>query len=265
MAIVLIGQPPEYCSQIMAVIPEVTEPGYIAIPMRRKGWKSVAYLGVLNAGDGYQPEMEKCLHASERETLNGYWYKPRKRNFLSGRFVAKKVLAKFLKEPDLTKIIIKPGIFNQPLLSYTTSNPPGFSISHSLSYTSCLVFPQEHPMGIDIETSANHAAAQDITSQLTDREKTMIKYKGLPEYVFHIKLWTIKEALSKVLKTGLTAPLEIYEIAEIHRDNYFYFSTFKNFAQYKAITFSWRSNICSFVLPQKTKCDLDNLIAYINR
>ena len=247
----------------MAEILEEKEPGYINIPLERKNWTSTAYLGVLGTRGCRQLEMEKFLHTSEQEVLNRFRYGPRQRSFLSGRYVAKKVLSKFLGEPDLTKIIIKPGIFNQPLLNYAIPDPPGFSISHSLSYTSCLVFPQEHPMGIDIETSPNNAA-ESIAPQLTDREKKMIKYTRLGEDVFYVKLWTIKEALSKVLTTGLTAPMNIYEIAEIHQDGQFYFSTFKNFSQYKAITFALRGNICSFVLPQKTKCDLDNLIAYIN-
>lgn len=247
----------------MVTIQQPAEPDYIDIPLKRKNWTSIAYLGILNTGTNHEIPIENYLHASEQKIFEGYKYEARKMSFLSGRYVAKKVLSQSLQEPDLTKIIIKSGIFNQPLLNYPTSDPPGFSISHSLSCTSCLVFPQEHPMGIDIEsnfTDANEA----IAPQLTDHEKLLYKSINLKEDSLHIKLWTIKEALSKVLTTGLTVPMNIYEIAEIQRDDQFYFSTFKNFAQYKAISFNWAGNICSFVLPLKTKCYLENLIAYIN-
>ncbi|MDN5215437.1 4'-phosphopantetheinyl transferase superfamily protein [Fulvivirgaceae bacterium BMA12] len=246
----------------MSIIHDYTKPGCIHLPLQRNDWTSTACLGILDNDNNTSP-IEKYLHPSELKHFDTYHYEARKKSFLSGRYLAKSVLSHFLHEPDLRKIVIRSGIFNQPLLNYPMPNPPGFSISHSASFTSCLVFPREHPMAIDIE-SYNSEATEAIASQLTEKEKTLYRSMGLREDIFMLELWTIKEALSKVLTTGLTAPMHIYEIGEVYKKGQFHYSTFKNFAQYKAISFNWKRNICSFVLPLKTKCDLDNLIAYIN-
>jgi phosphopantetheinyl transferase len=167
-----------------------------------------------------------------------------------------------LAEEDLTQITIKWGVFNQPLLIYPEKNPPKFSLSHTRAHSACLVFPQEHPMGIDIE-SYTHNDYKSVESLLTEKEKLL--GSGIRGNIaeFYIQLWTIKEALSKTLQTGLMVPVEIYEIAEIHNFGSYYISTFKNFLQYKAISFRWKGNICSIVLPEKTHCDLKLLNAYM--
>jgi len=198
----------------------------------------------------------------EMEIYNSIKYEKRKKDYLSGRYIAKKVLSRYLKEQDLTKLTIKWGVFNQPLLVYLEENPPKFSLSHTCTHSACLVFPQEHPMGIDIEPYT-HSNYKSIESQLTEKERLLGRDIRENIAVFYIQLWTIKEALSKTLQTGLTVPVEIYEIAEIQKIGQYYVSTFKNFMQYKAISFRWKGNICSFVLPEKTNCDLNVLNAYM--
>ncbi len=235
----------------------------IKLNLRRKNWQGTAFLR-LSAPNAYNKLLaENYLHKSEYAIFNGFEYEARKKSFLQGRYVAKETLSHFLQEPDLKKIIVKSGVFNQPMLNYPIAEPPGFSISHSHGGTCCLVYPQEHPMGIDIQSMVDNAT-EAIDSQLTNHEKMLSRSSCMSDDYFYIKLWTVKEALSKVLTTGLTSPMEIYEIDEISKKGQFYFSTFKNFTQYKAISFIWAGNICSFVLPLKTKCDLDDLINYIN-
>ncbi len=241
----------------------ISKSSIIKLKLTRENWHSTAFLRLSEPNAYTKLLAEKYLHKSEYEIFDGFEYEARKKSFLQGRYVAKKALSHFLEEPDLTKIIVKSGVFNQPMLNYPIAEPPGFSISHSLSGTCCLVFPQEHPMGIDIQSKVDYAI-EAIDSQLTDEEKMLSRRSDMRDDIFYIKLWTIKEALSKVLTTGLTSPMEIYEIDNISKKDEFYYSTFKNFTQYKAISFIWAGNVCSFVLPLKTKCDLDELINYIN-
>ena len=234
---------------------------YIDIKLTRKNWAAKAFLGLSE---------NKISHANPTQYLNEYemgiynniQHHKRKKDYLSGRTIAKKVLSRYLLEEDLTRITIKWGVFNQPILVYPEKNPPKFSLTHTRGYSACLVFPQEHPMGIDIE-SYTHNDYKSVESLLTEKEKLLGSDTGENIAEFYILLWTIKEALSKTLQTGLTVPLEIYEIAEIRNFGLYYVSTFKNFLQYKAISFRWKGNICSIVLPEKTHCDLKLLNAYM--
>lgn len=235
----------------------------LPISLTRENWKGKAYIGLFNGDDQQLPFPHAYLHKSELEKYVQIKLEQRKQSFIAGRLVAKQTLSYLFKENDLTKIAIKPGIFNQPLIDYHNNQLKyKISLSHSSDQSICLVFPEEHPMGIDMETVRKNSG-MDIASQLTSYEKSLWQNDAMDIDTFYVLLWTIKEALSKVLHTGLTVPLEIYEIEHIAKKRNFYISTFKNFGQYKVISFRKGSNVYSFALPLKTDCDLVNLIAYI--
>lgn len=70
-------------------------------------------------------------------------------------------------------------------------------------------------------------------------------------------LWTAKEALSKILKTGLMIPFKILEISAMHVDDGCYYTEFKNFYQYQSCSFQLENKFISIVYPRKTKIHLD--------
>jgi hypothetical protein len=47
--------------------------------------------------------------------------------------------------------------------------------------------------------------------------------------------------------------MSVYEIQKIGNEGDFIMSTYKNFPQYKALSFFWREAIVSVVLPRKTE------------
>ncbi len=67
----------------------------------------------------------------------------------------------------------------------------------------------------------------------------------------------MKEALSKVLKTGLTVLLSILEVKNIQICNDNLISTFTNFPQYCSISFNIYDYICSIVYPRNVEIDID--------
>jgi 4'-phosphopantetheinyl transferase len=71
-------------------------------------------------------------------------------------------------------------------------------------------------------------------------------------------LWTIKEALSKVLCTGLMAPIQVYNLTEFQPiDSGIWESLFQNFGQYKAVTWIGSSHVLSLVLPKRSSLSLE--------
>ncbi len=201
-------------------------------------------------------EAAAFLHPQEREYYEKLKFEKRIKSYLAGRLTAKKAIAAYLVEKDLTKILIQSGIFTQPIVTYDKKQNIQVSISHSDDFGAAVAFPEAHPMGIDIE-KIHRDQNEAIEREVTESEIKLIK--GLP-YSYETMLtllWTTKEALSKVLKTGLMTPFKLFEIAKIEHQQDRMLSFYKNFAQYKTLSFLIGNTVCSLVYPMKTELDLD--------
>ena len=101
-------------------------------------------------------------------------------------------------------------------------------------------------MGIDIETKTK-SDSEFLETYLTESEKKMIKESDgvLSKEVF----FSAKESLSKILKTGLTSPLEIYEISKVDMDHDNISLFYKNFTQYKSTVVLVNDEIRSVTFP----------------
>ena len=109
-------------------------------------------------------------------------------------------------------------------------------------------------MGIDIER---------INPKREDLLKGLILQSELDELTQHCSpiydaktlftwVWTAKEALGKALCTGLTVPFPIYEIQNVAIEKGLLTATYKNFRQYKVISFIWEEAVISIALPRHT-------------
>lgn len=225
----------------------------INILLKRKNWQSEAILGLSSMpADLLSDQKERFLHKNELKFLNQCHDEKKRRQFLQSRKLSKELLSTHLKETNLTKIHIESGVFNQPVITYPSVIHPAISISHSDNCSACIITSEIHPMAIDIE-KIQHNKKEHMAPPLSHSEKTLVKELPSHEYITYLQLWTAKEAISKVLKTGLMASFEIYEIDNVNISGAYTIFTFKNFAQYKAISFEIKGNICSVVLPKKTK------------
>jgi 4'-phosphopantetheinyl transferase len=92
-------------------------------------------------------------------------------------------------------------------------------------------------MGIDLE-GIDSTRYETILSQRSEKERKWVQAANREDTLqFATALWTAKEALSKVLCTGLMSPVQIYNLSEFTRINQgHYEGTFRNFGQYKTMT-----------------------------
>ncbi|AOY78329.1 4'-phosphopantetheinyl transferase family protein [Clostridium formicaceticum] len=196
-------------------------------------------------------EIIQHLHPQERNYYYTLKYEKRSSSYLLGRFVAKQAVAAITGEKYLTNICIQSGVFNQPIAVHNKQNIQ-VSITHCGGFGAALAFSEAHPMGIDVEQIKLNK--RDVfEKQSTNLEKLELNSIPISYDMGLTLLWTVKEALSKVLKTGLTVPLNLFEISKIELSNYYIVSYYKNFTQYKAISFTIGNYMCSIVLPLKTK------------
>ncbi len=191
------------------------------------------------------------LHDQERSYYNTLKFKKRARSYLIGRFVAKQAVSALSSEENLTNVLIGSGIFNQPIVVSNRQNIK-VSITHSEDFGAALAFPEAHPMGIDLEI-INSQQREALEGQVTEWEKQQII--SLPfAYDAGLTLsWTAKEALSKVMKTGLMTPFHVFSIVSMERSKHYIMCYFENFPQYKALCFPIGKYMCAIVYPLKTE------------
>lgn len=194
------------------------------------------------------------LHSTEKAHYESLKFERRKQSYLLGRIAAKTAVSALLEISNPASFSIGFGIFHFPVVKGLNENTQ-VSISHCDDIGIALAFPEEHPLGLDIE-KINDQRLEAIKSQLADEEKLLLEGYALPPITGFTLAWTIKEALSKVLRTGLTADFKILEISSIKGSAQEYTSTFRYYDQYKAL--SWHSDdyACSVILPRKTSTDL---------
>lgn len=197
------------------------------------------------------------IHPQESTMLERLTFPRRRTSYLMGRYCAKQAIQQIDNSLILNEIWIGEGIFHQPILYGNEINTMQVSIAHTHDLGAALVFDERYPMGIDIELNNDHHAST-IISELTSFEQDLLNNQwpvssNIQPYPW---IWTVKEALGKALKTGLTVPMSVYAIKEIGHEGDFIMSTYKNFSQYKALSFFWREVIVSVVLPRKTEMTL---------
>lgn len=195
---------------------------------------------------------EAVLHQKERAVFCtdslGRW----RMGYLRGRLAAKLALGCLHEALDWQDVAIERGVFGQPIVSSRMLANMQVSISHSGGWAAALAFPEAHPMAIDLEVfRANQQEV--IRANMRHAELAAMAATGVHETMGLTLLWTIKESLSKVLRTGLMTPFEIYAIDAIRDQGGLLVSTFQNFAQYRCLSFLIADLGVSICLPKRTE------------
>ena len=201
--------------------------------------------------------LDEIFHSSERRYFDTIKSEKRKFTYLSGRFAGKLAVAEYLHEDDMSRIEIRSGFFDQPLVKHLSVETPELTLSHCSDLAIAIAYQTGHIMGVDVEEidlSKSHVFKSQLTQdEITRAEGTFEDFR----MGYHL-MWTAKEALSKALKCGLTVPFDILEIDEIKSsESGAYISLYKNFVQYKCCSWIMDRHILSITLPQKTDIGLD--------
>ena len=198
------------------------------------------------------------LHSEEKAYYEALKIDRRKASYLLGRIAAKQAVLELVNNKTIDSFSIGFGVFYFPVVKYLQNENIQVSITHCDTIGIALAYPEEHPLGIDVE-KINPKNTETMRSLIVDREYDLISLHFLEISIGSTLIWTIKEALSKVLKTGLTIDFKILEIETLENIGSTYVSTFKYFSQYKAVSKKIGSHVCSVVLPKNTTCNLNVL------
>ncbi len=203
------------------------------------------------------------LHPAERAFYENLKIPRRKQSYLLGRIAAKTAVSTLLEGNDPTSFHIGSGIFDFPVIKGLNASIQ-VSISHCNDIGVALAFPEEHPLGVDIE-KIDEQRLQIMKGQLTGEETALLEDCQIASPTGFTLAWTIKEAFSKVLKTGLTADFNVLQINSIERTGQAYTSTFRYFDQCKAVSIHSGNYACTIILPKKTTADLEPFFAAFSK
>ncbi len=196
------------------------------------------------------------LHPNELAYFSTLKYDKRKLSYLLGRIAAKKAICEIIEPQPISSFYIDFGIFQFPVVKNCNTTNIQVCISHCDNIGTALAFPEEHPLGIDIE-KIDADKMNAIKTQISAKEFDLLADNNLTEVNGGTIVWTIKEALSKVFRTGMTLDFSVLEIESLKKDGRFYVSSFRYCAQYKAITCQAGDYVCSIIIPKNTEPGLD--------
>ncbi len=197
------------------------------------------------------------LHPDETSYYETLKYDKRKVSYLLGRITAKTAVRELLRQDIvLQSFSVVSGVFQFPVVRHIPTHNVQVSISHCDNLGIALAFPEEHPLAVDIER-IDEDKIITMKSIICVGEVEKVSECALTEATEATVLWTIKEALSKILKTGLTVNFELLEIEFIQREGAILTGIFKHFSQYRSISLVVGEHVCSIVLPKNTYTDVE--------
>ncbi len=195
------------------------------------------------------------LHYHEHSQFGQLKFDRRRKSYLLGRLAAKQAVGALTGIQRMDTIWIDSGVFTHPVVKLEGHPNIGTSISHCNTLGIALAYPEAHPLGVDLEL-IDEARLDILEKHSTERERQFFAALGYNKPISYTILWTIKESLSKALRTGLTVDLKLLEIkslipsASFVQGEYTYFGQYKFFASYSD------TYAVAVVLPKKTKTDL---------
>ena len=196
------------------------------------------------------------LHKEEKSKYERFPDEQRRASYLLGRLAAKRAVQRLVGEVDPASICIGSGVFQFPVVKGEGLSNVQVSISHCEGLGFCAAFPEAHPLGVDVEimTPAN---ADIVSGQLSLSEKQLIRRK-VPDLDYTV-VFSMKEALSKILRTGMMLDFQLLEIDTIAKEGDYLCCTFRHFSQYKAYAFCQGNRVFSLALPGRTSVELDEI------
>ncbi len=210
-------------------------------------------------GRDYPALRDRCdtfLHHRELAYFLTLPTERRRQPYLLGRFAAKQALSARAGMDEPTRIEIAAGVFQQPVVRPGLPEPLGVTITHSSQLACAVAFPETHPMAIDVEDE-HPDRTTTMASQILPAEFDRARLawpQGAPHATM---IWTAKEALSKILRCGLTVPLSLLAVSNLvqHADSAG--GEFEHFRQYRFETWRVGPTVMSIVVPRLSAMQLD--------
>jgi malonyl CoA-acyl carrier protein transacylase len=159
--------------------------------------------------------LDNYLHEKEITKHQSLKVDKRRNEWLAGVIAAKKAIKKIYPETQYKLFYIEKDKLGKPIITIDGAKKPlNITITHSNGYALAAASEKE-TIGIDLEKIENFSSAL-VDELLDNSEKELIqKTKGEIASDLITKIWTAKEAVTKVLGVGLNIDLHALRISEV--------------------------------------------------
>jgi 4'-phosphopantetheinyl transferase EntD len=200
------------------------------------------------------------LHPEELAAWAAAGVEKRRDDYLRGRYAAKLALDRAGAPGPAPARAILPGVFGQPVVR--GGGGWQVSLAHSGGRAAAVAFPEEHPLGIDLEAcDSGHAAT--LARDLSPAEADWVATAGLDSLVALTALWAAREALSKVLRTGLMTSFAHFRVAPPTAVPGGWRAEYVEFPQYQAALLPRPGFVLALALPRRTTLPWPELSATV--
>lgn len=191
---------------------------------------------------------DKYLSNDEKTNLNEFKFLKRRKEFVLGRIASKYSLSTLNNiNIPFKQITISRGVFNQPVVNSIYAPSTDISISHSHNFIYSLAFSGEFPCGIDAEYICKKKE-ETVYSILSYRERYILSEINISP----LFLWTAKESLSKILKTGMTLNLSKMGVKSIKKRKNYYIGNYSDWIQYEFFSVIKNNEIVTITVPKNS-------------
>jgi hypothetical protein len=221
-----------------------------SLPLERADGRAVAGLALTAAPAApLGAAAPGFLHPDELAGWAAAGVEKRRDDYLRGRYAAKLALDRAGAPGPAPARAILPGVFGQPVVR--GGDGWQVSIAHSGGRAAAVAFPEAHPLGIDLEAcEAGHAAT--LARELSPAEADWVATAGLERVVALTALWAAREALSKVLRTGLMTSFGHFRVAPPTAAPGGWRAEYAEFPQYQAALLPRPGFVLALALPRRT-------------
>ena len=235
------------------------------LPLQRSKLSLLCCMTAVQSGyEALSAQQTAFLHPEEMHRLHQLKVAGARHSYLLGRYAAKLAVAGLFPDFPMAAVKVLPGVFGQPVVYLPGGANLQLSIAHTGRTGFALAFPEAHPMGLDTEEIGTQQG-QTIRSILSPQETALLPLISADRDSSLSLTWTMKEAIAKIMRTGLMTPPEIYSLEQISRDEGLIQARFTHFPQYRSLSWISGGQAWSVVLPANTVTDLQLIREFAQR
>lgn len=166
---------------------------------------------------GSLPELsyfDSILSPDEKARADRFYFERDRNRYIFGRGILRTLLGGYLQvEPS--KIMFVYGPHGKPAIESVRSNKPlQFNLAHSNDWA-VYAFGWVHPIGIDLEHIRPMPDVDDLAERFFSASERVLIHSlsGDQKWETFFSIWTCKEAFLKATGSGLTVPLDQFEVS----------------------------------------------------
>jgi 4'-phosphopantetheinyl transferase len=155
----------------------------------------------------------RTLDTDEQTRASRFHFEKHRRQFIAGRGILRSLLGRYLQvKPEEVRFAY--GAYGKPTLDAAHhAGALQFNASHSHELA-VYAFAQDHDVGIDVEYMKEDFATQEIAERFFSKYEVQV-LSTLPreeQAAGFFRCWTRKEAYIKAIGTGLSHPLDQFDV-----------------------------------------------------